>query len=267
MLKELRIETNPSLEKAAGLVPRGLLRLDYDSPGCPLGRDWALVCPTATAGLGVVVIHGHGSTGDQLYTRPDLKHNAGFLRSLGLGILTPNLRGNAWMAPPAGQDLAELITFAKTTYGWRKVILASGSMGGTSNLIFAAQHPELADAVVANSPATDLARYAAWCAERPLSICQQIADAIMTAYHRDAALLARHSACALADRLTMPVWLRHGDADPIIPVSESRALASCLANKADFSYREIPDGGHDAAMPCFAAGVAAAVDVLSAAES
>ncbi|HOG49053.1 MAG TPA: alpha/beta fold hydrolase [Lentisphaeria bacterium] len=263
MLKGLQVETNPTLEKAAGLPPRGLLRLEYDSPGCSQDRDWALVYPPAPAGIGIVVIHGHGSTGDQLYTRPDVKHNAGFLRSLGLGIMTPNLRGNAWMAPPAEQELADLIDFAKATYGWRKIILASGSMGGTSNLIFAARRPEMVDAVVANSPATDLARYAAWCVEQPLPVCQQIASAIMTAYHHDQALLACHSACALADRLTMPVWLRHGDADPIIPVSESRALAALLANKANFNYREIPDGGHDAAMPCFAECVAAAVEALA----
>ena len=42
----------------------------------------------------------------------------------------------------------------------------------------------------------------------------------------------------------MPVYLAHGDADALIPVEQSRALAA-LCRSPRFRYREIPGGHHD----------------------
>lgn len=53
---------------------------------------------------------------------------------------------------------------------------------------------------------------------------------------------------ALARRLTgLPVWIFHGDADPVIPVAESRHMAQALrAGGAEVRYDELPGVGHDA---------------------
>lgn len=236
----LKMETSPARGEG---YPERLLRLEY-------GNDWALALPGGKTG--VVVIHGHGSHGDQIFTRPDLKPRVPFMISKELGILSPNLRDNAWMSPEAAEDLTKLILYAKKQYGWEKIILCSGSMGGTSNLIYAGLHPELADGVVALGAASDLKRYVKWCdtrTDRP--ICGEIAAAIRTAYHDDESLMDRHSVCRNASKLTMPVFLYHGSADETIPVSESRCLTGLLAEKKNFHYGEIYNGNHDSPLPLF----------------
>jgi predicted peptidase len=43
-----------------------------------------------------------------------------------------------------------------------------------------------------------------------------------------------------------PVWFFHGDADPAVPVEESRSLAAALkALNANYKYTEYPGVGHD----------------------
>jgi predicted peptidase len=51
----------------------------------------------------------------------------------------------------------------------------------------------------------------------------------------------------LAGRLRdLPIWIVHGDADPVVPVSESRNVnAALVALDADVHYRELPGVGHD----------------------
>lgn len=222
--------------------PEGMLRLEYEN-------DWALVYPGGK--IGVVVIHGHGSHGDQIFTRPDMLSWGSFAISKGLGILSPNLRDNAWMSPEAADDLTELIQYAKEHYGWEKIILCSGSMGGTSNLIYAALHPKQIDGVVALGAASDLRRYVQWCECRTAPVCREIAAAIRTAYRNDEKQMDRHSVCRNASKLTMPVFLYHGSADDMIPVSESRILAGLLAAKKDFYYGDIYNGDHDSPLPFF----------------
>ncbi|WP_119324752.1 prolyl oligopeptidase family serine peptidase [Capsulimonas corticalis] len=52
---------------------------------------------------------------------------------------------------------------------------------------------------------------------------------------------------ALAQSLpAIPIWDFHGEADPTVPVSESRQIvASLLARKADIRYSEYPGVGHN----------------------
>ncbi|HRU05676.1 MAG TPA: hypothetical protein P5137_07860 [Candidatus Brocadiia bacterium] len=233
---------------AAAWAPPGLLRLDYASRVDGLA-DWALVWPGDGADW-VVQLHRHGSTGDQIFTRKDIRDLwLPHYRKLGLGVLSPNLHGNAWMSPAAAADLRELIAWTRRTYGARRFFFSSGSMGGTSNLIYAVLHPEDVAAVVARCPATDLAIYHDWLAAHPGGVRDQIRQAIATAYGGPPSaapdVYAAHSALRNASRLTMPVHLCHADADPTIPVDESRRLAQAMAGKPNFTYLEIP-GGHDA---------------------
>lgn len=69
---------------------------------------------------------------------------------------------------------------------------------------------------------------------------------------------------ALAGRIrSLPVWFFHGDADPVIPVEESRRLAAALrAVDAPAHYTELPGAGHNAWDPAF--GSAEAIDWLFA---
>ncbi len=50
----------------------GLKRLNYTSRLDGL-RDWGTLLPGKNPALWIVVLHGHGAQGDQLYTRADIR--------------------------------------------------------------------------------------------------------------------------------------------------------------------------------------------------
>ena len=247
--------------------PEGLLRLDYRSPvdGLP---DWAMLLePRQETHTWIVVIHGHGSKGNQLYVRPDLQQYwlPEFLQR-GYGILTPTLRGNAWMSPAAVQDLDALLLFVQQKFSAERFIFASGSMGGTSNLIYASLRPKNVAGIIARGAVCDLSTYHAFCRLQPdtpeaalfdqeemkrtQQIRQEIADSLELHYggtpSEKPELYRAHSPLFHTEKLfNIPLYLVHGTADALMPVSQSRRLAGALAEHPRFTYIEIPGGNHD----------------------
>ncbi len=226
-------------------IPREAVRLNYRSQFDGF-EDWAIIYPRKKNDTWIVCIHGHGSNGDQLYVRPDIRDRwlPKFL-DLGFGILTPNLRNNAWMSPTAALDLHDLFTFLRLEFNARRFILASGSMGGTSNLIYPILYPQDISAVVALCPATDLASYYHWCRQNNTGVLKEIADAIESAYAGPPGLYEKHSTLTHCELLTMPVYISHGSDDQVIPVNQSRNLANKMAGVSTFKYEELPNGNHD----------------------
>ncbi|NLW49436.1 MAG: alpha/beta fold hydrolase [Candidatus Brocadiaceae bacterium] len=231
-------------------LPAGVLRLDYHS-ALDGAADWALFRPDERTRMVIVGLHGHGSGGDQFYTRPDLARAwLPLLCGTGCGLLTPNLRGNAWMAPSAAADLRALLQHVRQEYGVLRFVLLGGSMGGTGALIYSVLHPEDVAGVIAVCPATDIGAYHGWCLRRGHPpVLLEIAAAIRAAYggspEERPGVYAQHSCLARAGRLAMPVYLAHGDADEIIPVGQSRTLRDALPSHS-LLYRERAGGGHDA---------------------
>jgi pimeloyl-ACP methyl ester carboxylesterase len=229
--------------------PGGVARWTYAS-GLDGFEDRALVYPGRTP-TWFVVIHGHGSHEDQLYTRPDIARAwLPPLRASGAGILTPNLRDNAWMSPAAVRDLHDLLNAVRDTYGARRFLFFSGSMGGSSNLFYALQHPEDVAALAALGAAPDPAAYARWCgAFEEGSTQRQIGHAIETAYGGPPGThmspYQERDAAARASRLTMPVFFSHGEKDALMPVEGARRLAATLRHHPAARYLEVEGGGHD----------------------
>ena len=241
------LTTKPCREPWA---PEGVVKARYKSEVDGL-EDWAMVWPGIRLGAWVVCLHGHGSTGDQIFTRQDIRDAwLPQFRKLGLGVLSPNLRGDAWMSPPAVEDLHRLIQWTRGEYAADRFIFPSGSMGGTGNLIYAVRRPEDVDVVLARCPATDLASYHAWLLQNDGGVRDEICRAIESAYggtpEEAPETYAAHSVMGNAHRLTMPLLLIHGDADALIPVEQSRDLAAVLGAAPGFQYVEMPGGGHDA---------------------
>jgi pimeloyl-ACP methyl ester carboxylesterase len=202
------------------------------------GTDW------------VVYLHGHGSKGDQLFTRPDIRARWWpEVERRELGVLSPTLRGNAWMGPAAAADLHALLVEARRHFGARRFVFVGGSMGGSSCLIYGVLHPGDAAAVVALCPATDLSSYHAGLRSEDTGIRREIAEAIEAAYGGDPSrapeLYERHSALANHSQLTMPLFLGAASGDALIPVEQCRLLAAAKTGTPAFRYRELQGGDHD----------------------
>jgi pimeloyl-ACP methyl ester carboxylesterase len=238
----------------------GVQRLSYRSPQDGVA-DWALVWPPAGGNTWLVNLHGHGSDGTQLFTRPDIRGAwLPLFREMEFGILTPNLRGNAWMSPDAAADLRALLQVVRDDFGVSRFLFVSGSMGGTGNLIYAVLHPDDVAGVIAMCPATHMGLFYEWCNSRPdAPVLTEISAAIRAAYGGTPGerpdVYGRHSCLAHADRLTMPVYVAHGEDDAAIPVAQSRALAAACTS-GNLKYREVP-GDHDAplALPLMEEGL------------
>ena len=230
--------------------PPGVSRLTFRS-GVDGVEDWALLWPPENGGGDWCVnIHGHGSHGDQLYVRQDVRRDwLPRFRDRGMGILTPNLRDNGWMSPHAAADLRGLLDLVRREHGAKRFYFVGGSMGGSCNLIYAVLHPQDVAGVAALCPVTDLPSYYAWSERQDTPLKKEVVAAIRTQYQctpsEEPEVFHRHSCVQNADRLTMPVYVAHGDNDALVPVGESRALAA-RCKGASFRYHEIPGGDHEA---------------------
>jgi len=253
-LKDVRLSPWPAPPTAAG---NEVLRIDYAS-GRDGRPDWGVIIPGRVGGDWAVVLHGHGSGGDQLMTRPDIRDSwLPALRSAGLWIYCPNLRGNAWMSPAAANDLHATLEWLRDNYHPKRLFMTGGSMGGTSALIYAVLHPEHLAGVMALCPAVDLPSYWHWARNRQaqIPVLGEIASAIESNYgatpEQSPDLYANHSAWNRRQQLTMPLALAHGTADSIIPAEPTRQLAQAISGRADVHYDELPGGDHDSPLPVF----------------
>lgn len=244
----------------------GLLRMEY-AGGHDGQEDECFLRPPARGSDWVVYLHGHSSKGDQLFTRADVRALWWpEIEKRGLGILSPTLRGNAWMGPAAAADLHDLLAEIRARYAARRFIFIGGSMGGTSCLIYAALHPADVAAVSAVCPGADLATYYPFLRRQNTGVYKEIADAIRDSYGGEpgerAALYAKHSAVANSKALTMPVFVAAATGDAIIPVDQARALASGMGDAMTFTYREQAGGDHESPLQAMPAGIELVVGLL-----
>lgn len=227
-------------------LPADVQRIDYRSAIDDLA-DWALVLPTDTPATWIVNLHGHGSHGDQLYTREDIRANwLKAFQNRGLGILTPNLRDNAWMSPAAINDLRSLLQAIRDQFAAERFVFVSGSMGATGNLIYATQATNDVAGIVALCPASDMTAMYNHCIKSPntITIAQAIADSYRGTPDEKPDLYQRHTSRLHRDQLDIPLYIAHGDDDQLVPITQSRQLITNWNNPL-LQYREIPGGHHD----------------------
>ena len=231
--------------------PAGTKRITYTS-AFDGATDWALFLPGDPRKNTVVYLHGSFSEADQIFTRKDVRDFwLARIRGGGHSLLSVNLRGTSYMSPAATADLTDLLGYCKDNLGCKRFVLLGGSGGASSAMAYAVLHPEKIHGVVAMGMCDILARLE-FARKSKTPVLQKLVATVFAAYggspEEKPGLYQARSVLAHADRLTMPVILTMGEADPLIPVTETRKIAAAMQGKSNFVYHEIPKGGHDAAL-------------------
>lgn len=208
-------------------------------------KDWYFVHDAGENTACVVYLHGHGSHGDQPFTRKDL---AAILLPMfekyDLSIISFNLRDNAWMSRAAVTDLREQLLECRREYRFSRYIFIAGSMGGTGALIFASQYPELIDGIIIGGAATDIGRYREYCRTNTAHpVLPELFQAIDEHYAPED--YEAYNVCTHFEKLTMPIVFYHGIDDPVMPVSEMTSLQEKMKDFPNAYFKAVP-GTHDA---------------------
>ncbi|MBQ9359233.1 MAG: alpha/beta fold hydrolase [Abditibacteriota bacterium] len=225
-------------------------------------KDYALVREPVEEGSGwVIVLHGHGSGADQLYTRPDITQN--WLPELAdkYGIVTFDTMGNGWMNPTVCSNIHDMLEWLKAKYGIDRFTIIGGSMGGSGALAYAICYPDDINGVLALCPCTDLKSYTEFLSrtvpEDPLAgIKKDIRDTILQRFDANEMKMRAVSPQYYSWRLPLPVFISHAAGDELIPVENSRKLAELMEGLDEFEYLEMEGGNHDTTvLPGFARGL------------
>jgi len=189
----------------------------------------------------LIMLHGHGSDRWQFIrqARAECSESRRFAAQASMICVSPDYRApTSWMGPAAEADMVQLIDELHRGQRIGRILLLGGSMGGTSALAFAAQHPQLIDGVVSLNGTANMLEY------------EQFQEAIQASYggtkdsHRE--VYRTRSAELFAANLTMPVAATTGGRDTLVPPdSVLRLLQHLQTGGAQVLSLHRPDGGHD----------------------
>lgn len=207
-------------------------------------QRYVVVRPTGfdpkLANTAIVALHGHGSDRWQFVKqdRGECKGTRDVAAAHGFLLVCPDYRAKtSWMGQAAEADVLQILDELKEKYGVRQVIVAGGSMGGTSALAFAALHSDRVAGCVSLNGTANLVEY------------ENFAAAITASYggtKRERPEVYRSRSAELhADRLKMPLAMTTGGKDTTVPPDSCQRLAEKL-KKLDrpVSLVHHPDGGH-----------------------
>ena len=138
-------------------------------------------------------------------------------------------------------DTAALIDHAQSL-GWatpQTTVVSGSSSGGLSALSLAARFGSLIAGAMASAPVTDLAGLADVDHRFEAHYTLSLVGPPGAPQYRD------HSPIHQLDQISVPLLVLHGDADPVVPVSQSRDMVSALRRRGvDVEYHEFAGEGH-----------------------
>jgi dipeptidyl aminopeptidase/acylaminoacyl peptidase len=179
-----------------------------------------------------------------------------YWRSLGWNVLVPDHRGStghgrAYQQALRGRwgeldvsDIGDVIAHAHAQ-GWgspTRTAIVGSSAGGFTALGVAATYPHLVAGAITAYPVTDLSDLA----ERSHRFERHYTESLVGPLQDAGALYRERSPLHFVDRLTAtPLFVMHGDSDPVVPIEQSRAFVEgCLAAGGVVDYVEYEGEGH-----------------------
>ena len=233
------------------IYPTKTIKITYQS-AFDGKTDWALYMQGDVTKNTIVYLHGSFSSGDQIFTRKDIrKHWLSRIRKGDHPLISINMRGTSYMSPAATGDLHDLLHYCRKEYKLGKIVLLGGSGGATSAMAYACVHPDTINGVIAMGTCDIFSRLE-FAEHSSKPILQKLAKTVYAAYggstKEKPELYKERSVLANAGKLNMPIILSMGEKDSLIPVTESRKIAAKLSSKQDFHYIEIPNGNHDSSL-------------------
>ena len=243
--------------ESVGLTEPELIEVASSLDGCTLFTRLY----RATADTGRLLIFLHGGPTDQWMVT--FMPRVAYWQSRGWHVLVPDHRGSsghgrvyqqAMNARWGDLDAADTIEFARHAQVAglatpQRTALMGGSAGGFTVLNALAREPNIAAAAVVSYPVCDL---------YDLNIRSHRFE-----LHYNLNLVGPHPSSAdapgpyrdrspihFAQRLVTPLLIHHGDADPVVPIDQSRALVGELrARAADVIFHEYAGEGHGLRQP------------------
>ena len=204
------------------------------------------------AGQGRTLCWIHGGPTDQWQV--EFLPRVAYWWAQGWDVLVPDPRGSTGHGRAYQQALrggwgridvddTAAIVAASHRHGWsvpERTVVMGGSSGGTTVLGVLGLHDGLVAAGVALYPVTDLADLAArshrFEAHYPLSLVGPL-DRLD--------LYRERSPLTFADRITAPLLVLHGDADPVVPIEQSRRLVERIRSSGgDVEFHVMEGEGH-----------------------
>jgi pimeloyl-ACP methyl ester carboxylesterase len=193
-----------------GTEQRYILRLPQDFTG---DEDHDLL----------IALHGHGSDRWQFATdgRSECQGVRDAAMEARLIFVSPDYRAKtSWMGPAAEADTVQLIKRLKKRFSIRHVVVAGGSMGGSSSLTFGALHPDLVHGVVSLNGTANHLEY------------ENFQDAIAASFGGTKVEIPseykKRSAEYWPLRLSMPIAITTGGQDKSVPPASAIRLANIL---------------------------------------
>lgn len=189
----------------------------------------------------LIALHGHGSDRWQFVRqeRPECSELRRIAAEKQMIFVSPDYRAaTSWMGPAAEADLLQILETLQSQFRLRNIIVAGGSMGGTSALAFAALHPDKVHGVVALNGTANMIEY------------EMFQDAIQASYggtkQEKPDVYRSRSAEFFPERLTMPVAATTGGLDTLVPPhSVQRLIAELQTQRRPAHIIHRPNGGHD----------------------
>jgi len=183
----------------------------------------------------ILFLHGSGERGadglrsTQIGVAADIRHNPERVPAIVVFPQAPE--DSRWLGEPADAAMAALEKSIAEFHGDRSRIYLTGlSMGGYGAYHLALAHPDRFAAMVIVCGGL-----------LPHETTTAVQQSPLTMAASDPYAFTAHALRRI------PIRMFHGDADPVIPVSESRRMAETLsAENADVRYVEYPGVGHNA---------------------